>query len=358
MRIAALSFFRPLPSVTLAMTLAALLAGCTPGNDTGTSGGTSAPSTTGGTSTGGKFVLGMMPKQKGNPYFNACQAGATKAAAELGDVDLKWEGPIQAKSEDQSAMVDTWSTQGYNGIAVACNDPDQIAPSLKAARDKGITVVTYDADAAPSESGRQFFVNQADTDAIAHSLVDVMVEQTGPDAKVAVVSSSSTAPNQSAWTKSMTAYIQQKYPKLTIVATEYAGEDLVISQQRAQDLLKANPDLKGLWGLTSRAFPGAARAVEKAGKGGKVAVVGLGLPSEMKPFVKSGTVKKVILWDPEQLGYLAVKVAHAVWKGDLKPGATTFDAGGDLGSKEVKGDAVLLGPPLVFDKDNIDKYSF
>ncbi len=332
--------------------------GCTPANDGGA--GNTPPLSNapdGGTAGQGKFVIGVMPKQTGNPYFNACEAGARDAAKDLGDVEVLYAGPVKANSEEQSTQVDSWVTQKINAVAVACNDPSQIAPSLAAARDAGLTAITYDADADPAASKRQFFVNQADVQAIAEALVDEMVEQAGEDAKVAIVSSSSTAPNQSAWTKAMDAYIKEKHPKLTIVTTEYAGEDQVQSQQMAQNILKAYPDVKGIWGLTSRAFPAAAEAVEKAGKKGRVAVVGLGLPSEMKKYVKSGVVKTVILWDPRELGNLAVRVAHAVWKGELKPGATEFVAG-PLGKKEVKGDVVLLGKPMRFDATNIDNFNF
>jgi ABC-type sugar transport system substrate-binding protein len=301
--------------------------------------------------------MGMMPKKKGIPYFNACQKGAEEAAKTLGDVDLTFEGPIEDKSEAQSAMLDTWVTRKFDAVAMACNDPDQISSSLARAREAGVTVVTYDADANPEASRRQYFVNQAGVEEIAQALVDEMAKQAGAAAKVAVVSSSSTAPNQAAWLKAMDAYRAKKYPKMQVVTTEYGEEDQVKSEQKTQSILKAYPDVKGLWGMTSVAFPGAARAVEKAGKKGQVAVVGLGTPNVMKEFVKGGVVKSVVLWSPVDLGYLTVCVARAVAKGELKPGATSLKAG-RLGVKEIKGQQVMLGKPMIFTKDNIDKFDF
>jgi rhamnose transport system substrate-binding protein len=305
----------------------------------------------------GTIKMGMMPKKKGIPYFNACQKGAEEAAKELGDVELTYDGPTEDKSEQQSGILDTWITQKLDVIAVACNDPDQIATTLARAHDEGIYPVTWDADANATESKRLFFVNQAGAEDLAHKLVDVMAEQVGDTAEVAVVSSSPTAPNQSAWLKIMGEYMKQKYPGLKVVTTEYAEENQVLSKTKAQNILKAYPNVKGIWGMTSVAFPGTANAVEEARKTGQVAVVGLGTPKEMKPFVDRGVVKTVVLWNPVDLGYLTVHVARAAARGELKPGATTFKAG-RLGEKKVDGQQVLLGEPMVFTKDNIGDFDF
>jgi ABC-type sugar transport system substrate-binding protein len=77
----------------------------------------------------------------------------------------------------------------------------------------------------------------------------------------------------------------------------------------------------------------------------------------MKASVKDGTVKSVVLWNTNDLGYLTVQVARALVDGKLKPGDTTFNAG-KLGAKKIAGDNVLLGDILVITKDNIDQFNF
>ena len=104
-------------------------------------------------------------------------------------------------------------------------------------------------------------------------------------------------------------------------------------------------------------MPGAAEAVKQAGKVGKVKVIGLGLPSENRRYVKEGVTDSVILWKTEDLGALTVEAAVALVKGTLKPGDTKFKAG-TLGEFEIKGDNILLGKPFVFNKDNIDQFNF
>ena len=64
----------------------------------------------------------------------------------------------------------------------------------------------------------------------------------------------------------------------------------------------------------------------------------------------------IVLWNVQDLGYLAVYTAEAAARGRL--GAGTGLAAGRLGTVEVRGTEVLLGRPFVFDKTNVDKYHF
>ena len=109
--------------------------------------------------------------------------------------------------------------------------------------------------------------------------------------------------------------------------------------------------------ICSPAVPGAAEAVKQAGKTGKVKVIGLGLPSENRRYVKEGVTDSVILWKTEDLGGLTVQAAYALAKGTLKAGDKSFKAGA-LGEFEIQGDNILLGKPFVFNKSNIDQFNF
>ncbi len=306
---------------------------------------------------GKKITVCLLPKKKGVPYFTTCAKGAEEAAKELGDVELIYDGPTDGAPEKAASMVDRWALQSVDVIAVSPNDPQVVGQAMKKARGKGVKVITWDAD-APADS-REFMVNQATARDIGYALVDTMARDLGGDdatGKVAIITASLTAANQNEWIKFMTERLA-KYPKLTLVATKPSNEDQRLAFQVAQDLMKANPDLKGIFGISSVAFPGAAEAVKQAGKSGSVLVTGLGTPNDMKAYVKEGTVKSVILWNTIDLGYLTVRAAHDLALGKLKAGDTSFEAG-RLGSKKIEGDQILLGKILVFTKDNIDQFDF
>jgi ABC-type sugar transport system substrate-binding protein len=298
-----------------------------------------------------------VPKLIGIGYFNATSKGIADAAAELGNVSVKTDGPTEANIDEQITFIDNYITSGVDGILFAANDPVAIAPVLKKALEAGINVVGYDANAEPD--ARQWFVNQAEFNGIAKALVDNMVAEVGPDAGIAIVTSTFTTPNQARWIAEMGAYAAQCHPNLKFLETVEAQEDNVLSFNQASTLInKYGDELKGIFGMTSVATPAAAEAVTQAGLCGKVAVVGLATPNAMKPYVSADCVKSVVLWNPVDLGYAAMQVLRATADGTLQPGATSVKAG-KLGELQViNGSEILLGAPYVFTKDNIAQFDF
>ncbi len=298
-----------------------------------------------------------VPKLIGVGYFSATTKGMANAAAELGNATFTTDGPTKANIDEQITFIDNYITRGVNGILFAANDPVAIAPVLKKALDKGIHVVGYDANSSPD--AREWFVNQAEFNGVAKSLIDNMAKEIGEDGAFAIVTSTFTTPNQARWIAEMQAYQEACHPNMKWLETVEAQEDNILSYNQASTLInKYGDELKGIFGMTSIATPASAEAVTQAKLCGKVAVVGLATPNAMKPYVKSDCVKSVVLWSPVDLGYAAAYVMRAVADGKLKPGATEVEAG-KLGKLQVvNGSEILLGPPFVFTKANIDQFDF
>ena len=303
------------------------------------------------------IVLVDVPKLVGIGYFAATTQGQQEAAAELGNVSVTTDAPTEANIDDQIQVIDSYITLGVDGILFAGNDPVAIAPVLRRALEAGIHVVGYDANSEPDS--REWFVNQAEFNGIGKALIDSMVDQKGEDASFGIVTSTFTTPNQARWVAEMWAYASHCYPDLEWLETLEAQEDAGLSFQQAQTLInKYSEDIDSIIGLTSVATPATADAVNQAGVCEDVAVVGLALPNAMKPYVSSGCVRDVILWNPVDLGYAALYVMRAVVDGDLQPGDASVMAGklGEL--MVVNGSEILLGPPFTYNMDNIDDFDF
>jgi ABC-type sugar transport system substrate-binding protein len=298
--------------------------------------------------------IGMMPKLVGIDYFNACEKGAREAAEELG-VELVYDGPDNNDVSRQTALVEAWIARKFDVIAIAPNDPDAISPALRKARNRGIKVITWDADA--EEEYRDYFINQADNSAIAKTLIDTMVEGIGEDGKYLILTGSLTADNQNQWMSEMEKYRQAKYPKLTNLseAPKVSQEDQALATRVTVDCLKSYPEMQGLFAITSVALPGAAEGLRKSGAADRIFLTGLSTPNSMKEYIKDGTLKKMVLWNPVDLGYLTVHTAKLLAEGKIE--GDEIDAG-RLGKKRVRGTEVLLGDPLVFDAENIDQFDF
>ncbi|MCG8353258.1 MAG: substrate-binding domain-containing protein [Chloroflexales bacterium] len=296
-----------------------------------------------------------VPKLTGIPYFAATAQGMQEAAAELGNVTVTTDAPTEARIERQIEFIDNFITQQPDAIVFAANDPVAISPVLRRALDQGIRVVGY--DAGSDEDAREFFVNQATFEAIGKALIDEMVKQVGEEAEVAIVTSSLTAPNQNRWIEEMTAHATATYPNLQFVTTLPSEEDQQLAFRAAQDIMKTYPNVKGIFGLSSVAFPGATDAVKQAGNCGQVAVVGLSTPKQMSPFMQEGCIQSVVLWNPVDLGYATAYAVRALVDGAIQPGATELESG-RLGTLEIRGSEILLGAPFIFTPENIDDFDF
>lgn len=299
--------------------------------------------------------IAMVPKFTSDPYFVAASEGAKEAAEKLG-VDLAFNGPVDANVSAQSDIIDQFIQRQFDAITVSANDPDALVPVMKRAQDAGIKVSTFDADV--NSDAREVFLNQATFEGMGKTMVDMMVEQAGPEGKFLVVTATLTAPNQNRWIEEMREYIDSEYPGMEITAKLPSNEKLDEARRVTLDYLRSHPDTDGVFAVTGIATPGVAEAVKQLGLKGEVAVTGLGVPSLVRKHIKDGTIKQVALWNPVDIGYGAVYMANAQLKGSLDPGSGSLKAG-RLGELEfIEDDVLLLGPPLVFDKENIDDFDF
>jgi rhamnose transport system substrate-binding protein len=304
---------------------------------------------------GGNYVL--VPKNLGNPYFDTANKGAQEAAKELG-VTVTYQGSATADATQQIQLLNSLIAQKVSGLAVSANDSDALIPTGKAAMDEGIPVVTW--DSAIGTGGRTVHINQAVSEDIGRIQIKMVSDLIGGEGQIAILSATSTAPNQNEWIEWMKDELTKpEYAKMELVATVYGDDEDEKSYNEAQGLMKTYPDLKAIIAPTTVGIAASARAVQDANKVGMVAVSGLGTPNQMREYVKSGASPAFALWNPGDLGYLAVYTLDAIATGKItgKPG-DKYTAG-KLGEYTIQEDGtVLLGLPTIFNADNIDDFDF
>jgi len=303
----------------------------------------------------GKLVIAMLPKLINIDYFDACKHGGTKAAEELG-VTLIYDGPTQPSGSEQNKFMDTWIRQGVQAICIAPNQPKTIRRFVEKAQAQGIKVLTWDTDAP--ESGRDLFVNQVDERVLGEALIDDLARQMGEQGEWAIAIASLDAANLNTWRRFAEARAKEKYPKMKLVATEVTKEDENFARQKVETLLNAYPNLKGIIAFDSNSVPGASEAVKRAGKVGKVAIVGNSTPNKMRPYLKEGVLQSFYLWDPRELGALTVRLAKRLVEGQALREGTEIPGHGKLVFSKQDPKTVIMADPIRFTKENIDKYDF
>ena len=330
---------------------------------TSTSAGTSASASSGATGIKKGLVVYFIPKYTQNPYEVLADQGGEKALAALGGKVVVSSGTADTAAA-QIPSIQAAIQAHADAIVIAGNDPSALCPSLQQASAAGIKILSFDSDVSCGSSPDHLFINQADTASIGTSEVDILAKEIGSSGQIAILSAAASATNQNSWI----AYMKQeltKYPKMTLVKTVYGNDDPATSLTVLQGLLSAYPNLKGIISPTTVGIQASAQYLDThKSLLKKLTLTGLGLPSQMKPYVKDGTVKEFELWNPSNLGYLAGYAAAALASGtaSLTPGSS-FTAG-TLGSYKVLapttgvGPSIVLGPPTVFDAANIDQFNF
>ena len=299
----------------------------------------------------------VIPKNLGNSYFTTADSvktgGALAALSQLGESGQETSGTTDTPAS-QLPVIQADITKGANALIISGTDPSALCPTLNAAMKKGITVVTYDSDT----NCRDLFIDQATPQGIGEIEVDIIAGEIHGSGQIAIVSASIDDTNQNTWIGYMKQELK-KYPHVTLVKTVYGNDDTATSTQVTEGLLSSYPNLKGIISPTTVGIAAAAAVLDTSKYRGKVLLTGLGTPDEMKKYVADGTVKEFALWNPANLGYLAgyaaVELAsHAITNAQ----GQSFTAG-KLGKFTVGADhTVLLGPPFVFTKANINNFNF
>ena len=297
--------------------------------------------------------IALVVKALGIGFFEAAAEGAEEAAKELGNVEIIYTGPTDTTAEGQIEVINSLIAQGVDAIAISANDPDAVAPALKKAMQRGITVISWDSGVA--EEGRQMHLNPSSTPLIGNTIIKLAADHMPDGGDVAILSATATATNQNAWIEAAKEVLPN-YAGVNLAATVY-GDDLSDKSYReAQGLMSTYPDLKAIIAPTTVGILAACQAVTDAGKIGEINVTGLGLPSEMAGCVDSGATKSFAIWNPIDLGYSATMLSAAIAKGaKASPGAKI--PMGRMGAVTLDDtNSAAMADPFTYDSSNIDQF--
>jgi rhamnose transport system substrate-binding protein len=302
----------------------------------------------------------FIPKDTLNPYEVIADRGGKIALTQLGNKQVVSSGTQDTAAAQQPSIQAAIQT-GADGIVIAANDPQAVCPAINQAMAKGMAVVSFDSDS----NCRQLFINQADTETIGRSQIALLGKLMGYKGEFAILSAASTATNQNAWIKYMKLELKKsRYANMKLVKIYYGNDNPAQSLQATESMLQAYPNLKGIESPTTVGISSAAQFLSNSKKyKGKIALTGLGLPSQMKKYVFNNTVKEFALWNPEDLGYLAGYAVSAIADGKISGKVGQKFSAGKLGKYTIiKGSdgkpQVILGPPFVFNKKNVAKFNF
>jgi ribose transport system substrate-binding protein len=291
---------------------------------------------------GEKISIAMIPKGTQHVFWKSVEAGAMKAGKELG-VDVTWKGPVVENDKDgQIKVIEDFVTKGVKGIGVAPLDDTALRIPVKEAQDAGIPVLIFDSGLKDSADTVSFVAT--DNKAAGKSGGMRLGELLKGKGKVIMMryveGSASTTEREEGFLEAM-----KTFPGIEVISSnQYAGATVETAQTKSESLINGNKkgDVLGVDGIfcsNESATFGMLRALQNAGHAGKVRFVGFDSSDPLVKGVEDGQIDALVVQNPVQMGYLAVKNLVAHIKGEkvekrIDTGAMVVDKA-NMGKPEV-----------------------
>ena len=303
--------------VVLASTLALMVAACGSVHDSGGGGGGgSAPE-----KKTGSIRLAVVPKAVGFDFWNQVKTGAQCAASKQKDVKVQWDG-VTAETDvtGQVNLLQNFITQGVDGLVYAATDAKVLSDVTKQATQQKIPVVNIDSGTDPQPAQVPLFAtdNVASAEKVPDLLSKALGKQGGDIAFIPFQRGTATNEQRA---KGFKAALE-KHPELKLVAEQASQSDYDKALQVTQDILTAQPNLKGIFAANEPGVLGAAEAVRQAHKSGKITIVGWDAsPDEVKG-VRDGVIDALVVQNPFRMGYDGVNAVVGELRQGKKPQST------------------------------------
>jgi ribose transport system substrate-binding protein len=244
-----------------------------------------------------KLTIGVSLLTRTHPFYQELEAGLKEAAAANGYELLITAGEFDvAKQKDQ---LQEFIVRKVNAIILAPCDSKSIGTSVKAANDAGIPVFT--ADIACLAEGVKVITHVASDNVAGGRLAaQAVAKAINGSGKVAIIDH----PEVESVIQRVRGFEEEiaAFPGIQIVA-KLSGHGVKDQAFRtAEDILQAHPDITAIFGINDDSALGALAAIEKAGKSGKVIVVGFDAVPEARAAIKAGKIYADVIQKPNEIG--------------------------------------------------------
>jgi simple sugar transport system substrate-binding protein len=262
---------------------------------------------------GDELTFTTVVKIAGINWFDRMEDGVNQWGEENG-VNASLVGPAEADAAQQIPIIEDLIAQGVDALCVIPMDPEQLDPVLKKAMDAGITVITHEAS---NQTSMDYDIEAFDNKAFGAGLMDRLAAEMGEEGEYAVFVGSLGSVTHNEWVDGAIEQQLAAYPNMVMVGDKNESfDDSQIAYEKAKEILKAYPNIKGFQGSASTDVAGIGQAIEEAGLQDQVAVVGTSLPSIAGDLLTTGAIDAIGFWDPAVAGAACNRIAQIKLAGE------------------------------------------
>jgi ribose transport system substrate-binding protein len=263
----------------------------------------------------GKITIGVSLLTRTHPFYQDLEAGLREAATAAGYELLVTAGEFDvARQKDQ---LQDFIVRKVDAIVVCPCDSKSIGTAIKAANDAGIPVFTADI-ACLAEGVKVISHVASDNVAGGRLAAQALAEAIGGSGKVAIIDH----PEVESVIQRVAGFEEEiaKHPGIVVVA-KLSGRGVKDQAFRTtEDILQSHPELAGIFGINDDSALGALAAVEKAGKQGRIKIVGFDAVPEAREAIKAGKLHADVIQQPKLIGQTTINtIQKYIGGGQVSP---------------------------------------
>jgi ribose transport system substrate-binding protein len=258
--------------------------------------------------------IGVSLLTRTHPFYQDLEGGlAAEAAAHGFELNVQSGEFDVARQKDQ---IENFIVERVSAIVVCPCDSKSIGTSIQAANRAGIPVFTADI-AVLAEGATVVSHIASDNVAGGRLAARALVEALGGKGKLAIIDH----PEVESVIQRVRGFEEEiaTHPGMQIVA-KLSGRGMKDAAFRtAEDILQAHPDLDAIFGINDDSALGALAAVEKAGRLGRVVIVGFDAVPEARQAIRAGRIYADVVQQPRTIGEETIKAVAAYMAGERVP---------------------------------------
>ena len=258
-----------------------------------------------------RFEIGVVPKGISHQFWLTVKAGADAAGKEF-NANITWQGPDKETEIDKQVnILEDMISRRMDAIVMAACDENGLTNVIKKAAEAKIPVITIDSGV---KSDLPVTFVATDNIAGAKAAAKELARLIGSEGEVGLIPFVPGAATSELREQGFKDGLKD-FPNIRLVATLYSQSDVVKGMNVTQDMMTANPGLKGIFAASEPGAIGCAQAIKAAGKAGVIKLIAFDGSDEEIASLKEGTIQALIVQNPFQMGYKGVKAAVDNLKG-------------------------------------------
>lgn len=260
--------------------------------------------------------IAVIPKSTSHEFWVAAHEGALKAGREF-NVEILWNGAAQETDYSrQIQIVDSMIAQHVDGIALAAAERKALVGPVDRALADGIPVTIFDSGLDSNSYTSYVATDNVEGGRLAAHTLAHLVKERGDVAILMHVPGSQSSMDRE---KGFKEVIDEEYPGIRIVASQYGMSDRAKARSAAENILTAQPGLAGMFASAEPSSLGAALAIKGRGLAGKVKLVTFDSSDQLRQDLRDGVIDAMIVQDPQLIGYEAVRTLVEKLNGKQPP---------------------------------------